>query len=359
MTNASTRQLLAAVSTLDPLIEQPAPNDDDLVRARRVLQARLDLASEGTATGRARREAGVPLRMGGPRRSRLLVAAATAALVVAGSVTWQVAGAGRPGGASPAAAAALERAAAAAIDAQDPTLQPGQYLKVTTKAVWSTTAGDAPGGPLTWLDQEVIEVWKPADPSAEWVQRRSDRLPYRWLRPGDEQLARDNGLLEAPQQAGVLRAEQGAFYGPGSSPLPADVLDLPRDPEKLLAKIYDETEGAGVSRDGQALVWIADLLRTGLVPADLRAALFQAATGIPGVEVVDRRANLDGQVGVAVGRDERANGSSFRQELIFDQSTGQVIGERQVALEDDGTGISAGDAYSFTSVTTAVVDSAP
>jgi RNA polymerase sigma-70 factor (ECF subfamily) len=137
------------------------------------------------------------------------------------------------------------------------------------------------------------------------------------------------------------------------------VIDLPRDPEELLAHIYDQTQGAGVSRDGEALVWIADVLRSGLVPADLRAALFQAATGIPGVEVVDRRANLDGRVGVAVGRDERAGGSHFRQELIFDEATGQVIGERQVALEDDGTGIEAGDAYDFTSVTTTVVDSAP
>ena len=359
MTPGSTSQLLAAVSTVDPLLDQPAPDDDDLARAHRVLHARIELAGQRADTRLDHGQAGEGLQIGRPRRRPLLAAAATAALVLAGSVTWQVAGAGHPGGASPAAAAALEQAAAAAIDAQDPTLQPGQYLKVTTKAVWSSTAGDAPGGPFTWLDQEVIEVWKPADPSAEWVQKRSGRVPYKWLRPGDEQLARDNGLLDTPQLAGVLRAEQGEFYGPGSGPLPATVLELPRDPDELLATIYRETEGAGPSKDGEALVWIADVLRSGLVPADLRAVLFQAATGIPGVEVVDRRANLDGRVGVAVGRDERANGSSFRQELIFDQSTGQVIGERQVALEDDGTGVRAGDTYSFTSVSTTVVDSAP
>jgi hypothetical protein len=57
-------------------------------------------------------------------------------------------------------------------------------------------APGAPSGALTWLDQEVIEVWMPAEPSSQWVQRRSGRIPYQWLRPGDERLARDNGLLD-------------------------------------------------------------------------------------------------------------------------------------------------------------------
>lgn len=84
-------------------------------------------------------------------------------------------------------------------------------------------------------------------------------------------------------------------------------------PQKLLTKIYKDTEGAGVSKDGEALVAIADVLRCGFVPADLRAALFQAATGSPGVDMTSEQANLDGRRGVAVGRDERSNGNHFRQ----------------------------------------------
>lgn len=58
------------------------------------------------------------------------------------------------------------------------------------------------------------------------------------------------------------------------------------------------------------------------MPPDLRAALFRTAQLIPGVRVVDTATNLNGRSGVAVGRDE---GHSFRQDIIFDPRTDQVI----------------------------------
>lgn len=56
--------------------------------------------------------------------------------------------------------------------------------------------------------------------------------------------------------------------------------------------------------DGEALVYIADVLRGGFVPGELWASLFRAATRIPGVTVTDRRANLDGRTGIAVARSQ-------------------------------------------------------
>jgi hypothetical protein len=47
----------------------------------------------------------------------------------------------------------------------------------------------------------------------------------------------------------------------------------------------------------EAFVTIADGLRTGVVPADLRAALYKAAALIPGVTVGDRQATVDGRTG--------------------------------------------------------------
>jgi hypothetical protein len=64
MTHRSTSQLLTAVRALDPLLDQPTPSDDDLGRARRVLQARLDLAGERTGTGRTRTDAREAVRYG-------------------------------------------------------------------------------------------------------------------------------------------------------------------------------------------------------------------------------------------------------------------------------------------------------
>ncbi len=44
--------------------------------------------------------------------------------------------------------------------------------------------------------------------------------------------------------------------------------------------------------------------------------------------------------------------------MIIDQATGQLIGEREILLEDV-EGVPAGTAIEWTAVTTSVVDSAP
>jgi len=81
---------------------------------------------------------------------------------------------------------------------------------------------------------------------------------------------------------------------------------------------------------------MGQVLSSGLVPADLRAALYTvAATRIPGITVTDRTANLDGRAGVAVGRVQSGpaqSGSDVRQDIIFDSVGGQYIGERQVTI---------------------------
>jgi hypothetical protein len=89
----------------------------------------------------------------------------------------------------------------------------------------------------------------------------------------------------------------------------------------------------------------------------MRAALYKAAAGIPGVTITDRAATLDGHTGVAFGRDE---GNGVRQEIIIDPSTGLLIGERQVLLKDGVLpGVRAGESMGWTAVTTTVVNSAP
>ena len=50
---------------------------------------------------------------------------------------------------------------------------------------------------------------------------------------------------------------------------------------------------------GETLVFIADLLRTGVVPADQGATLHKVAAMIPGVTITEGQANLDGRTGIA------------------------------------------------------------
>lgn len=322
------------------------------------------LRADGTDDPRAARPAPAPAdprpehqRVG---RRRLLVGAVAVTAVIAATTTYQVVGAGHPGGATPAAAALLSRAADAAIGARDPVVGPDQYLHITTDAVTSSGSTSADGTFISWLDRAVIEQWIPGDPSRDWVLRQGPVVPYRFFTPGDRQRALRAGLLPAARATTqVTRGRDGAFFGPVTpswqAPTVAFLASLPRDPAELLGRIRHDAGDSGPSRDGEALVTIADALRSGIVPADLRAALFRTAQLIPGVRVVDTETNLDGRPGVAVGRDE---GQSFRQDIIFDPQTGQVIGERQVSLQASG-GVPAGTAYDFTAVRTDVVSTAP
>lgn len=83
-------------------------------------------------------------------------------------------------------------------------------------------------------------------------------------------------------------------------------------------------------RYDQAFLHIAQVLSSGIVPADLRAALYRVATRIPGVVISDSAANLDGRGGIAVGRVDSSG--NIRQDIIFDSAGGHAIGERVVLL---------------------------
>jgi hypothetical protein len=96
--------------------------------------------------------------------------------------------------------------------------------------------------------------------------------------------------------------------------------------------IYERTKGSGKSTELRAFGTVTAALRTGVIPADLRAAFYRAAVLIPGVTVVDRQATVDGRTGIAMGTPSPDGGS--RQETIIDPATGLMIGERDVLLKD-------------------------
>jgi hypothetical protein len=127
----------------------------------------------------------------------------------------------------------------------------------------------------------------------------------------------------------------------------AALVDLPSDPDALLAKLYRERDerGRGDSRDGAAFTAIGDVLRESLVPPRTSAALYRAAAKIPGVEVVRGVTDAAGRQGVAVAHTER----SRRHEWIFDERTYEYLGERSylVAATSDGP---AGTVLSTTAV---------
>lgn len=80
---------------------------------------------------------------------------------------------------------------------------------------------------------------------------------------------------------------------------------LPLDAQALLDIIRQR--GKQGSPEAEALEAFAAAPGAGVVPADLRAALYKAAALIPGATVVDRQANLD-------GKKAQRSGSSVRIE---------------------------------------------
>ena len=331
--------------------DTPAPSEAALTDAFNALTERMDAAEQ-----RGRTHVPVHRRS----RKRLLRAsvltAAAAALVVGLVLTDEIGVAGRPPGDAE-AAEALGKAAVNTIRSADPKVKPGQYLAVRTEATDLNESTDGSRRPLHWLSRSIDTEWIPRDRRDVWSLQRSGRRPVEYFSAAAKKVALESYASTSQQYDGrdeLVRGRNGDFYG-----TPTDEVgyaDLPRDPRVLLNRIYRTTIGQGQSPDGEALEWIADQLRTGVVPADVRAAMYRAAALIPGVEVVDRRAVLDGRRGIAIGRVESSTGE--RQEIVVDPATGLLIGERAVrtrAFED----VPAGSVVESTSVTTTVVNAAP
>ena len=253
---------------------------------------------------------------------------------------------------------ALNAAAVAALGATDEPVAAGQFRYIETHS-WNTVFS----GYDIYQDENLSEVWVPAipdDPAQDWMLDRRPTGNRVWIE-GSEAQARDDGTFTDPLTGGnALRttAPCGNFYGPeacpraGSwqDPTPSFLAALPRDPAQLYERLQADAPDNGRG-NAELLVYAADALRTGLVPADLRAALYQTLTHLDGVDLVDNAANLDGRIGTAIGIDD----GQFRQDIIIDPSTGAFIGEREV-LTGEYDGAPDGITFGYSAVDTAVVD---
>jgi hypothetical protein len=238
------------------------------------------------------------------------------------------------------AAGVLRAAAEQTMTFVDPVAKPGEYLLVHTHANWSVTGVDASGNISTRMNAQTIDVYVPGNRDEEWVLDRD------WGDAGP-----------APMDDGVIRAKDGHFYGGPWSPLDAEQLDaMPRDGQALYDHFNAQYQGGSASRDEDNFVRITDLLRLGLVPADLRAGLYEALALIPGV-TASEQANFDGKVGVAIGRTEPLRAGQ-RAEMIIDPDTGLVIGERTI-MTVAAFGFGSNDVVGHTAIDYRIVDEAP
>jgi hypothetical protein len=314
----------------------------DLAPDERVLaQTRTDVV---TAAGEP-----VPVLRARRRWPRLAASAAAVAAITVGVLVVQTGGENAP---SAEAATALNTAADN-ITATDPVLSPGQYRYIAGHE-WTMDTAVTGGKAYSALVEHLKERWVPADWHAEWLERGSVTGNLTWLQ-GTAEEAGTAGVrigeypsYEQRVRCGDFGAEGEPCSGDGSwqGPTPEFLAGLPRDPAVLYERLRTDSGGGP-----QVVTYTADVLRSGLVPADLRAALYRALAMVPDLEITADVANLDGRRGTAFGIESGPE----RQDVIVDPATGEFIGERRVATEG-WPGIPPGTVTGYTSVTTTVVD---
>ena len=328
----------------------PTPPPATLARHRRKVMSGIGAEPAAAVT--------VPGNRNGRKlRSRFALLAAAAAFLVGVLVTADVVLPER-GRATAEAVEVLTNAATATIQASDPVLNPGQYLKVETRELTSASSASAQ---TSWQETTGSQLYIPSDVTDEWILNREPRVPTESAPEAVKEAARLRPTVDPRTEAamvGVFRAPGGAFtdneYTILGAPL-TDTSELPRDPRKLLDLIYERTSDRK-DPDIKAFEAILEALRTGVIPADLRAAFYQAAALIPGVDVGDEKVTVDGRTGIAISM-PGPNGIS-RNDLVIDPASGLVIGE-QIIIVQDYNGVPAGTVESWRSVRTSVVDFAP
>ena len=233
-----------------------------------------------------------PRRQGPRRASRLLLIAAAVALVVAVPLVLPGGGAG---GADPAAAATLLKAAEAArAEPWFGSLQEGQYLNF--KMIQSNPWLCAGRSNLT------VEWWLRSDGSGKGVT--------------------------TPGHSYDLTPTTSMFDYWSSE-------DYPTDPGALSDRFAsDPGFGIGVPAfmgTGNAATFgkISALVSEFTVPPNLRAALFQVAASLKGVELIGTVTDRLGRPGTAVGYTYEG----VREQLIFDPATARLLASEWVLVD--------------------------
>jgi hypothetical protein len=267
-----------------------------------------------------------------------------------------------------------------AIAVSDRPVAQHQYRYVETHAWWLGTFG-----PHQHLSEHRLRQWVPARPECPWVLERELTGAQTWLTGSAEEAVADGFDLRSIAPVGRFSAPYGEFdtdlgadldddgdfgtalhgafhstlcapatrpprRGSWQSPTVEFLQRLPRDPQALLARLREDNPGSWFGPFNAAVT----ALRTALVPAELRAAFYQALTALPGVSVDEDAVNVDGRACVAIVHDA----GRTRTELMVDPADGQFAGERDTLRSDSRCGLRAGTVISTTAVRTAVVDEA-
>ena len=257
-------------------------------------------------------------------RRRILVPAAGLALAAAIAIAVMIGGGARP---DEAAAAALRHAADAAREQPAAArLTPGEFLYTRVDAVPLLAMGperpfhreihSASDYGFSVQMPQTTETWQGSASGLVRATVTGPRFPSArdrraWIEAGRPRLPQ-SGTFEDGIGGGIER------------------LSLPTDPGELLDELrHDAADGD----HGNAYIFetlIADYLREPGATPEQRAALYEVAARLPGIELLGPRTDRDGRRGTAFASDD--DEGRHRVTLIIDPHTGNLLARRSVAL---------------------------
>ena len=175
-------------------------------------------------------------------------------------------------------------------------------------------------------------------PGGRYCQARFTQYRENWIAANGEGLIRETdgpaqyaGKQEAaacgaiPQVAGTSNS-WAAAHCMSIDPIP--LAGLPRDPARLRARLLTGKVEGGPPGPAEAFTQVGDLLRETDAPPALRAALYRAAAGLPGVRSLGAVHDELGRSAVALAIDTHG----VRHELLFALGTGLLQAERDVLV---------------------------
>lgn len=284
-----------------------APSPDAYALARRRLDARI-----ARSTGRF-------------RRRRWLAPAVVA--IVAATVTLAL---GLRGHGQESAAAALLRTAAASVQAQQPLVPTaGEYLYVKSEGAHLALDTDSP--PWAVLVPETREAWFGLDGGRVYATSGrpiflNDRDRANWIASG--------------------RPALPVSDRPSDTHIPARVPSLPTDPDQLYRQLADQAKGKSAGFAWSMFQLIGDTLRETITTPEQRAALYEVAARVPGIELVGNVIDRIGRPAVAVA--VLSESETQRLELLLDPRTYDLLGEEETVLAGNVFGYPPGTVTGYT-----------
>lgn len=289
------RDIESLLRTSDPAADTPDYSDD---------QRRDLLATAITAEPRQ------------PRRRIRIAAAAVAGALALGMGGFAV-------DATVAEARADDALKTAAINVVDVPTRPGQYWQVSTVDDSSGAWQPEDDGYGIWcVARERVEYYAyySVDGTQKDYHYNAER-EFVELMEGDPKRCHYKAV---PAEAFASTPEDNKRHAGWSSPTPEFLATLPRDVDALRDELYKAGEKIDDRPDDMVAHETAhELLRSPLVPADLRAALFEVLRTVPGTTSSGTR-TIDGVEGVVIGH---RSGWGVDHEFVIDPANGQMIAE--------------------------------